>query len=205
MMNKKLACRRLSAAVSLVALASLITSFACRSPLFRRGSKLCPPTLAWQESLEARKARLCACAKRLASRSDAPLQSLELPSEDVVQAMGADERVTLALGASYLLDRFQSMGKCSAAEVEWLCQTLVLLRFEQGKEAERVLRSVAAVPLQEIFSLEKLNQWERLVRAAYSELVRQGEAEPANFERSPLKKAIIRRQLYLLRGRENRT
>lgn len=123
-----------------------------------------------------------------------------MPSEEVFKAMGPDERKVLAAGASRILDRVLSTNECSSAELDWELRTLSLLRGNDGEEAVALIRRVYNTPLHEIASLGKLSQVERLMLAVYPEMVSCGEVASVGFDRSPVKKAIIRRQLFLLKG-----
>jgi hypothetical protein len=155
--------------------------------------------------LEERRARLVACAKRMAGCSAGPLLQPEMPSEEVLKIMGAREKDSLARGVHRILTRLESTNSCSDAEIEWGRKTLALLKASDGDEAKARICRVSKIPLHTIQSLEKVNQLEVLTLAVYPELISMNEVPPVSFKQSAIKKKIIRRQLHLLeKGRDDK-
>lgn len=125
---------------------------------------------------------------------------MEMPAEDVCRVMAAGERKDLAIAAGVMYDRLLSTNVCSVAELEWERRSLALLRLNDGAEAAAIISHVHNTPLHQVFSLEQLSRIETMIRAIYPELVASNETDDVIFDRSAAKKALIRRQLFLLRG-----
>lgn len=151
-----------------------------------------------KKDLSAVREKLNRYAEKLAGCSPAMGPPCEVPTEALVKMMGPAERKGLAKGAACLYDRLLSTNGCSAAEVEWSRCALSLLRVDDGPEVEAVMRRVYSTPLHEVDSLEKLGKIERLIKAVHPGIAASGQAEPEAFERSSVKKSVIRRQLFLM-------
>jgi hypothetical protein len=162
--------------------------------------KAAKPERTQKDAVESSRTRLNAYARHLAGRSPAVPGDLEMPARAVFQIMGPDERKGLAVGAARMHDRLLSTNVCSIVEIEWEKRTLSLLRMRDGDEVAALIRRVHYTPAHQIGSLEKIGQIETLMRAVYPEMVADGEAEPVPFERSDVKKALMRRQFLLMRG-----
>lgn len=191
---------RAAGVAAIVAAVLLAAVSAYRIGCVSRDKKGVPSVNVRQNILVERRSRLITCAARIGDCSPDAFQRLEMPAEDVFRVMDTNERRVLATAADRVLDRVLSTNECSGALMQWEICALALLKADGGEASAAVIRRVQDVPLHQISSLEKLGQAESLMRTVYPAMVSRGEAEPSSFDRSPIKKAIIRRQIYLLKG-----
>ena len=151
-------------------------------------------------SIESRRVKLDAYAKALADRRTTVPEDVAMPTEEVFAVMSPAERRGLAIGAGRIYDRILSTNVCTDLEIEWVKRTLACLHAGDGDDAAGVIRRVHETPLHFVTTLEKLGQIERLMRAVYPEMGSRGGPESQSFDRSRIKKALIRKQLSLMRG-----
>lgn len=153
-----------------------------------------------QLSIESRRVKLNAYAKALADRRTTAPEEVAMTTKEVFAVMSPLERRGLAIGTSRIYDRILSTNACTDLELEWGKRALACLHASDGDDAATVIRRVYETPLRLVTTLEKLSQIEGLMRVVYPEIFSRVGTEPPCFDRSGLKKALIRKQLSLMRG-----
>jgi len=154
-----------------------------------------------KQNIEAQRASLKADCTSVASgrRGAASLGNGSVPSEAVFAAMDKKERRELAVAAGCLHDRFLRDGSLPGKELSWMRRALECLHESDGDEASALIAHAYRDSVSAAGTQEQLNQAEALARAAYPEMAAGGGAEPGGFDRSRIRKDLIRKRLSLMR------
>jgi hypothetical protein len=123
------------------------------------------------------------------------------PSAAAFAAMDDDERRSFASAAAKICDKFAEGLLLGDTEVAWMKRGLPFLRVSDGGHeekglAERVYRDMIGLAR----NLAQLRQAEAFSRAVYPAMAACGKAEPGGFDRTRLKKELVRKRLAMLKG-----
>ena len=113
--------------------------------------------------------------------------------------MDKRERGELAVAAGCLHDRFLRDGSLPGKELSWTRRALACLHGSDGDEASALLARAYRDSVPAAGTQEQLNQAEALARAAYPEMAASGLAEAGGFDRSKIRKDLIRKRLSLMK------
>lgn len=118
-----------------------------------------------------------------------------MPDEKAFAAMGEEGRRTLTSEAAETIKRIASAGTCSGREAERVRHIFSLFAKCDAATASDLARRIRTIQPSQLTSLETVRQTESLLRTC----AKAEGMDNATFDRSDTRRALIRRQLQLMR------